>query len=65
MHDFVKVHIVDNPVRVILSGCETAVENLFVFVKKCLFSDVFKIEIRVQDTSEMLNFIDYFNNSNY
>ena len=65
MHDFVKVHIVDNPVRVILSGCETAVENLFVFVKKCLFSKVFKIEIRVQDTSEMLNFIDYFNNSNY
>ena len=65
MHDFVKVHIVDNPVRVILSGCETVVENLFVFVKKCLFSEVFKIEIRVQDTSEMLNFIDYFNNSNY
>ena len=34
MHDLVKAHIVDNPVRVILSGCETAIENLFVFVKK-------------------------------
>ena len=40
------------------------VENLSIFVKKCLFLEVLKIENRVQDTSEMLNFIDFLNDSN-
>ena len=64
MYGLIKTHKVDNPVRVITSGCGTAVENLSIFVEKCLFPEVLKIESRVQDTSEMLNFIDFLNDSN-
>ena len=64
MYGLVKTHKADNPVRVITSGCGTAVENLSIFVEKCLFPEVLKIESRVQDTSEMLNFIDFLNDSN-
>ena len=39
-------------------------ENLSKFFEKCLFSEVLKIESRVQDTSEMLTFIDFLNDSN-
>ena len=39
-------------------------ENLSIFVEKCLFPEVLKIESRVRDTSEMLNFIDFLNDSN-
>ena len=64
MYGLVKTHKADNPVRVITSGCETAVENLSIFVEKCLFPEVLKTENRIQDTSEMLNFIDFLNDSN-
>ena len=33
-------------------------------MEKCLFPEVLKIESRVRDTSEMLNFIDFLNDSN-
>ena len=39
-------------------------ENLSIFEGKCLFPEVMKIESRVQDTSEILNFIDFLNDSN-
>ena len=64
MYGLVKAHKADNPVRVITSGCGTVVENLSIFVEKCLFPEFLKIESRVQDTSEMLNFIDFLNDSN-
>ena len=64
MYGLVKTHKADNPVRVITSGCGIAVENLSKFVEKCLFPEVLKIETRVQDTSEMLSFIDFLNDSN-
>ena len=54
MYGLVKTLKAANPVRVIISGCGTAVENLSIFVEKCLFSEVLKMESRVQDTSEML-----------
>ena len=38
-------------------------ENLPISVEKCLFPEVLKIESRVQDPSEMLNFIDFLNDS--
>ena len=56
-------HKVSNPVRVITSGCGTVVENLSIFVERCLYPEVLKIESRIQDTSEMLNNIDYLNKS--
>ena len=61
MYGLVKTHKEDNPVT---SRCGTAVENLSIFVEKCLFPEVLKIKSRVQDTSEMLNFIDFLNDSN-
>ena len=37
---------------------------VIIFVKRCLYPEYLKIESRIQDTSEMLNFIDYWNKSN-
>ena len=39
-------------------------KNLSIFVEKCLYSVVLKIESRVKDTSEMLTIIDNLNKSN-
>ena len=64
MYGLVKTHKVNNPVRVITSGCGTAVKNLSVFVEKCLYPEVLEIQSRIQDTFEMLHFIDYLNKSN-
>ena len=64
MYGLVKTHKVGNPVRVITSGCGTAIENFSIFVEKCLYSEVLKIESRVKDTSEMLTMIDNLNKSN-
>ena len=50
--------------RVITSGCGIAVENLSIFVEKCLYSEVLNVVCRVQDTSEMLTIIDNLNSSN-
>ena len=64
MYSLIKTHKVGNPVRVITSGCRTAIENLSIFVEKCLYSEVLKIESRVKDASEMLTIIDNLNKSN-
>ena len=70
MYGLVKAHKEGNPVRVIrffqvvIPSCGTAVENLSIFVEKCLYSEVLSIECRVQDTSEMLTIIDNLNSSN-
>ena len=64
MFGIVRTHKVGNPVRIITSGCGTAIENLSIFVEKCLYSEVLKIESRVKDTSEMLTIIDNLNKSN-
>ena len=40
--------------RVITSGCSTAIENLSIFVETCLYSEVLKTEGRVKGTSEMI-----------
>ena len=58
MYGLIKTHKVGKPVRVITNGCGTAIENLPIFVEKCLYSEVLKIESRVKDTSEMLKIID-------
>ena len=64
MYGLVKTHKLGNPVRVITSGCGTAIENLSIFVEKSLYSEVLKIESTVKDTSEMLAVIDNLNRSN-
>ena len=37
---------------------------VIIFVERCLYPEYLKIESRIQDTSEMLNFIDYLSKSN-
>ena len=64
MYGLVKTHKGNNPVRVITSSCGMAVEDLSIFVERCLYPEVLKYESRIQDTSEMLNFIDYLNKNN-
>ena len=63
MYGLVKTDKDNNPAWVITSGCGTAVENLSIFVERCLYPEVLKIESRIQDTSEMLNIIDHLNKS--
>ena len=63
MYDLVKTDKDNNLACVITSGCGTAVENLSIFVERCLYPKVLKIESRIQDTSEMLDIIDYLNKS--
>ena len=64
MYCLTKTRKVGNPFRVITSVCGTAVENVSIFVEKCLYSEVLKIESRVKDTSEMFIIIDNLNKSN-
>ena len=40
IYSLVKSHRVINPVIIITSGCNTAAENLPIFVEKALFKDV-------------------------
>ena len=49
VYGLVKTHKVNNPVRVITSGCGMAVEDLSVFVERCLYPEVLKNESRIQD----------------
>ena len=55
MHGLVKTHKA--------SGCNTAVENLSIFVEKVLYKDVERIPSRIKDTSHMLDIIDNLKDS--
>ena len=61
MYNLIKAHKVGNFVRVITSGCSTAIENLSIFIETCLYSEVLKTEGRV---SEMITIIDKLTKSN-
>ena len=64
MYGFIKTHKVDNPVQIITSGCNTAAENLSIFVEKVLYSEVEKIVSRIKDTNHMSDITDNLNDSN-
>ena len=61
MYGNVKTH---NPLRFITSGCNTAVENLSIFVGNVLFELASELLSRIKDTCYMLEIIDDINNSN-
>ena len=63
MYGLVKTHKANNPVRIITSGCNTAVENLSIFVEKILYKEVERLPSRIKDTSHMLDIIDNLNDS--
>ena len=48
MNGFIKNHKVNNPVRIITSGCNAAFENLSVFVEKVFIKRVkeFHLELK-------------------
>ena len=64
MYGNVKTHKENNPVRVITSGCNTAVENLSIFVENVLFELASELPSRIKHTCHMLEVIDEMNNSN-
>ena len=47
MCGLIKMHKDNNPVRVITSGCGTAVEYLSIFTERCLCLEILKIESRI------------------
>ena len=63
MYGNVKTHKINNPVRVITSGCSTAVESLSIFVEKELYKLAENLPSRIKDTNDMLNIIDNSNNN--
>ena len=56
MYGLIKTPKESNPARIITSGSGTATENLSIFVEKCLFPEVLKIDTRIQDTQHMLTY---------
>ena len=63
MYGLVKTHKANNPVRIITSGCNTAFQNLSIFVEKVLYKEVERLPSRIKDTSHMLDIIDNLNDS--
>ena len=57
----VKTHKIDNPVRVITSGCNTAVENLSILVEKILYPKADKLQSKIKDSNNMLDIINSIN----
>ena len=58
MYGMVKTHKTDNPVRLITSGCNTAVEKLSILVEKTLYPIADKLPSKIKDTNNMLDIID-------
>ena len=50
--------------RVTTSGCNTAVENLSIFVENVFFKLASELPSRINDTCHVLEIIDEMNNSN-
>ena len=61
MYRIIKTHKESNPAKIITSVSGTAVQNLSIFVEKCLLPEVLKIDTRIQFTQHMLNMIDELN----
>ena len=63
MYGNIKTHKENIPVRVITSGCDTAVENLSIFVENVLFELASELLSQIKDTCHMLEIIDDMINS--
>ena len=64
MYGNVKTNQENNPVGVITSGYNTAVENVSIFVENVLFGLASELPSRIKDNCHMLEVIDDINNSN-
>ena len=57
----VKTLKIDNPTRAIPSGCNTAIENLSIFVENVLYDTASELPSRIKDTHHMLDITDNLN----
>ena len=64
MYGNIKTHKAENPARVIISACNTAVEHLSIFVEKVLYGIASELPSRIKDTNHMLDIVDDLNNLN-
>ena len=51
------MHKIDNPTRVITSGCNAPIENLSIFVENVLYDIASEVPSRIKDTNHMLDII--------
>ena len=51
MYGNVKTHKTGNPTRVMTSGCNTAIENLSIFVENKLYEIASELPLRIKDTN--------------
>ena len=61
IYGLVKTHKVNNPVRVITSGCNTAVESLSIYIEHVLFELSEGMPSRIKDSNHLLVKIDNMN----
>ena len=61
MYGNVKTHKIGNPTRVITSACNTAIENLSIFVENVLYGFASELLSRIKDTSHVLDISDNLN----
>ena len=61
MYGLVKTHKVNNPVRVITSGCNTAIESLSIYIEYVLFELSESMPSRIKDNNHLLDIIDNIN----
>ena len=61
MYELVKTHKVNNSVRVIISGCNTAIESLSIYIEHVSFELSEGIPSRIKDTNHLLDTIDNMN----
>ena len=58
MYGNIKFHKINNPVRVITSGCSAVVEFLSIFLEKELYKIAENLPSGIKDTNDILNIID-------
>ena len=61
MYGLVKTHKVNNPVRVITSSCNTAIENLSTYIEYILYELSESMPSRIKDVNSLLDIIDNIN----
>ena len=63
MYGLIKTHRNNNPVQIITSGGNTAIESLSISVEKVLYDIASNFPSRIKHTGHMLGIIDDTNNS--
>ena len=57
MYELVKAHNENNSVKVITSGCNTAIESLSIYIEPALFELSERMSSRIKDSNHLLDII--------